>query len=106
MTNQQDVVRNERRQSIENSPYGIVEEGVFHMLFPKSHPYHADVMGSHADIQAAKLEDVRNFFKLYYAPNNASPPSLAISIRRRPKSGWKNTLGRSSAVRLCRKLQP
>ena len=72
LTNQQDVVRNERRQSIENSPYGIVDEGVFHLLFPKSHPYHADVMGSHADIQAAKLEDVRNFFKLYYAPNNAS----------------------------------
>jgi zinc protease len=72
LTNQQDVVRNERRQSIENSPYGIVEEGMFHLLFPKSHPYHADVMGSHADIQAAKLEDVRNFFKLYYAPNNAS----------------------------------
>src|SRR5579863_10262000 len=72
LTNQQDVVRNERRQSIENSPYGIVEEGVFHLLFPKSHPYHADVMGSHADIQAAKLMDVRNFFKLYYAPNNAS----------------------------------
>ena len=72
LTNQQDVVRNERRQSIENSPYGIVEEAVYHLLFPKSHPYHADVMGSHADIQAAKLEDVRNFFKLYYAPNNAS----------------------------------
>ena len=72
LTNQQDVVRNERRQSIENSPYGIVDEAVFHLLFPKSHPYHADVMGSHADIQAAKLEDVRNFFKLYYAPNNAS----------------------------------
>src|SRR5713101_2730128 len=72
LTNQQDVVRNERRQSIENSPYGIVEETVFHRLFPKGHPYYADVMGSHADIQAAKIEDVRNFFKLYYAPNNAS----------------------------------
>ena len=72
LTNQQDVVRNERRQSIENSPYGIVEEAVFHKLFPKGHPYYADVMGSHADIQAAKIEDVRNFFKLYYAPNNAS----------------------------------
>src|ERR1700674_5185193 len=72
LTNQQDVVRNERRQSIENSPYGIVDEAVFHQLFPKGHPYYADVMGSHADIQAAKLEDVRNFFKLYYAPNNAS----------------------------------
>src|ERR1019366_2748625 len=72
LTNQQDVVRNERRQSIENSPYGIVEEAMFHKLFPKGHPYYADVMGSHADIQAVKLEDVRNFFKLYYAPNNAS----------------------------------
>jgi zinc protease len=72
LTNQQDVVRNERRQSIENSPYGIVEESVFHLLFPKGHPYYADVMGSHADIQSAKIEDVRNFFKLYYAPNNAS----------------------------------
>jgi zinc protease len=72
LTNQQDVVRNERRQSIENSPYGIVDEGVYHLLFPKGHPYYADVMGSHADIQAAKLEDVRNFFKLYYTPNNAS----------------------------------
>ena len=72
LSNQQDVVRNERRQSIENSPYGIVEEGMYHLLFPKSHPYYADVMGSHADIQAAKLTDVQNFFKLYYAPNNAS----------------------------------
>jgi zinc protease len=72
LSNQQDVVRNERRQSIENQPYGIVEEAMFHALFPKSHPYYADVIGSHADIQAAKLEDVKNFFKTYYAPNNAS----------------------------------
>jgi zinc protease len=72
LSNQQDVVRNERRQSVENAPYGIVEEGVFHELFPKGHPYYGDVMGSHADIQSAKVEDVRNFFKLYYAPNNAS----------------------------------
>src|SRR5262245_1608181 len=70
--NQQDVVRNERRQSVENQPYGVVEESMFHTLFPKTHPYYADVIGSHADIQAAKLDDVKNFFKLYYAPNNAS----------------------------------
>jgi zinc protease len=72
LSNQQDVVRNERRQSVENAPYGVVDEGLFHQLFPKEHPYYADVIGSHADIQSAKLEDVRNFFKLYYAPNNAS----------------------------------
>src|SRR5207253_1976694 len=72
LSNQQDVVRNERRQSVENAPYGVVEEGLFHQLFPKDHPYYGEVIGSHADIQAAKLEDVKNFFKLYYAPNNAS----------------------------------
>ncbi len=72
LSNQQDVVRNERRQSVENRPYGIVEEALFHQLFPGQHPYYASVIGSHADIQAAKLEDVKNFFKLYYAPNNAS----------------------------------
>src|SRR5216683_3099241 len=71
-SNQQDVVRNERRQSVENAPYGVVEEGLFHQLFPKEHPYYGDVIGSHFDVQSAKLEDVRNFFKLYYAPNNAS----------------------------------
>jgi len=72
LANQQDVVRNERRQAIENRPYGLVEEAMFHTLFPKGHPYYADVIGSHADIQAAKLSDVRDFFKQYYTPNNAS----------------------------------
>ncbi|PYR51643.1 MAG: peptidase M16 [Acidobacteria bacterium] len=72
LSNQQDVVRNERRQSYENRPYGIVEEALFHQLFPRNHPYYANVIGSHADIQAAKLEDVRTFLKTFYAPNNAS----------------------------------
>ena len=94
LTNQQDVVRNERRQSIENSPYGIVEEGVYHLLFPKSHPYHADVMGSHSDIQAAKLEDVRNFSSSTTRRIMRAWPSSAILIRRRPSSLSKNILGR------------
>lgn len=72
LTNQQDVVRNERRQSIENRPYGIVEEALYHQMLPKNHPYYAVVMGSHADIQNAKLGDIRDFFKRYYGPNNAS----------------------------------
>jgi len=70
--NQQDVVRNERRQNTENQPYGLVQEALFHQLFPKGHPYYASVIGSHTDIQAAKLDDVKAFFKQYYAPNNAS----------------------------------
>ncbi|MDT5060635.1 MAG: zinc protease [Acidobacteriota bacterium] len=69
---QRDVVRNERRQSRENAPYGLVTEGMFHQLFPKTHPYYPVVIGSHADIEAARLNDVRDFFKQYYTPNNAS----------------------------------
>ncbi|MGH9670629.1 MAG: M16 family metallopeptidase [Terriglobales bacterium] len=72
LTNQIDVVRNERRQGVENPPYGLVEEGLFHALYPKGHPYYASVIGSHADIEAAQLADVREFFRQYYAANNAS----------------------------------
>ena len=71
LTNQRDVVRNEKRQE-EGRPYGIVDEAVYHQLFPKTHPYFADVMGSHADIEAARLADIREFFTQYYAPNNAT----------------------------------
>jgi zinc protease len=72
LANQRDVVRNERRQSVENTPYGVVEEELFHQLFPKDHPYFAEVIGSHRDIEAARLNDVRDFFRQYYTPNNAS----------------------------------
>ncbi|MGA8030685.1 MAG: pitrilysin family protein [Bryobacteraceae bacterium] len=71
LTNQRDVVRNERRQG-ENSPYSLSDEQVFHLLFPKGHPYYADVMGSHSDIEAARLNDIRDFFRQFYTPNNAT----------------------------------
>ncbi len=72
LTNQRDVVRNERRESTEGTPYGLVEEELFHRLFPKSHPYYPAVIGSHADIEAARLSDVREFSREYYTPSNAS----------------------------------
>ena len=59
-------------RSTENTPYGLVEEELFHQLFPQNHPYYADVIGSHRDIEAARLDDVREFFRQYYTPNNAS----------------------------------
>jgi zinc protease len=71
LTNQRDVVRNERRQG-EGTPYDLAGEKVYQLLFPKEHPYYADVIGSHADIEAARLNDVRDFFKEFYTPNNAS----------------------------------
>jgi len=72
LANQQDVVRNERRQTVESAPYGLAEERLWQTLFPEGHPYHACIIGSHVDIQTARLEDVRDFFRRYYAPNNAS----------------------------------
>src|SRR5215469_12363899 len=72
LANQRDVVRNERRQSTENAPYGLPEEVMIQALYPAPHPYHGVVVGSHADIEAANLNDVREFFRQYYTPNNAS----------------------------------
>jgi zinc protease len=69
---QRDVVRNERRQSIENRPYGKVELVVPENLYPLGHPYHHPVIGSHADLIAASVDDVKNFFRGYYVPSNAS----------------------------------
>jgi zinc protease len=71
LSNQQDVVRNERRET-ENTPYGLAEERFIQMLFPAGHPYHGNIIGSHDDIQAATLGNVREFFRQYYTPNNAS----------------------------------
>jgi len=70
--NQQDVVRNERRQTHENTPYGPAEEELIHLVFPSGHPYYGEIIGSHQDIQSANLEDAKKFFKQYYAPNNAT----------------------------------
>lgn len=72
LANQQDVVRNERRQSVENRPYGIVEEALFQALYPEGHPYRATVIGSHEDIQSIKLADVKAFARSYYRPNNTT----------------------------------
>ena len=72
LSNQQDVVRNERRQSVENQPYGLADEALIQALFPKAHPYYGNVIGSHEDIQAVKLDDVNRFFRQFYAPNNAT----------------------------------
>jgi zinc protease len=71
LTNQRDVVRNERRQG-EGRPYYVANEAVMHALYPAGHPYYGNVMGSHADIEAARVADVREFHQEYYTPNNAS----------------------------------
>ena len=69
---QRDVVKNERRQSYENRPYGMADEVLGEMLFPEGHPYHWPVIGYMGDLTAATYDDVVQFFKKYYTPSNAS----------------------------------
>ena len=68
---QRDIVKNERRQGVDNQPYGRAGEILAKATYPGSHPYSWDVIGSMEDLSAASEEDVKNFFRLYYAPNNA-----------------------------------
>ena len=69
---QRDIVKNERRQSVDNQPYGRVGEILAAAMYPKSHPYSWPIIGSMTDLSSASVEDVKNFFRLYYAPNNAT----------------------------------
>jgi predicted Zn-dependent peptidase len=69
---QRKVVQNERRQSYENRPYGQSELVIPDAMYPDAHPYHWPTIGSHADLEAASVQDVRDFFARYYLPSNAS----------------------------------
>jgi predicted Zn-dependent peptidase len=71
LDNQREVVKNERRWSVDNQPYGDWDERIQALLFPEGHTYHHSTIGSMADLDAATLEDVSDFFATYYAPNNA-----------------------------------
>jgi zinc protease len=69
---QRDIVKNERRQSVDNQPYGRANEIILGALYPADHPYSWPVVGSMTDLSNASADDVKNFFRLYYAPNNAT----------------------------------
>jgi predicted Zn-dependent peptidase len=71
LQNQQQVVMNERKQRYDNQPYGDWDERMQALVFPSSHPYHHPVIGSMEDIAAATLDDVADFFRTFYVPNNA-----------------------------------
>ena len=71
LDNQREVVKNEKRWSYDNRPYGSWQEKLQAHLYPSDHPYHHSTIGSMEDLDAASLEDVKAFFQTYYAPNNA-----------------------------------
>jgi predicted Zn-dependent peptidase len=72
LANQQEVVRNERRQRYDNRPYGKVRLWLNEALYPEGHPYRVPTIGKHEDIENAKMDDVQSFFRKWYVPNNAS----------------------------------
>jgi predicted Zn-dependent peptidase len=71
LDNQRDVVKNEKRSSYDNRPYGSWFHKLQEYVYPPDHPYHHPTIGSMEDLDAASLEDVATFFRTYYAPNNA-----------------------------------
>ena len=72
LTAQKNIVQNERRQGVDNQPFGLQNDIIYSALFPADNPYSWSVIGSLADLQAASMADVKGFFAQYYAPNNAT----------------------------------
>jgi zinc protease len=72
LSNQRLVVKNERRQRVDNQPYGLAFEKIAATMYPPQHPYHWTVIGSLDDLTAASMDDVKEFFRRFYVPNNAS----------------------------------
>jgi zinc protease len=98
---QRDVVKNERRQGIENQPYGRAFLTLSELLFPKGHPYSWPTIGSMEDLTAASHADVAEFFKTYYAPNNASlviAGDIDIAETRKLVEKWFSEIPRGPAV--------
>ena len=94
---QRDIVKNERRQRVDNQPYGRVYEIFSKAMYPPSHPYSWPVIGSMEDLSAASEEDVKNFFRLYYAPNNAYLTIVGDFDPARGKGHGREVLRRHSA---------
>ena len=98
---QRDVVKNERRQSYENRPYGQAELLLGELLYPEGHPYHWPVIGYMPDLTAASYDDVVAFFKTYYAPSNASlvvAGDIDIQATRKLVEKWFGDIKAGAAV--------
>lgn len=87
LDNQRDVVKNERRQRYDNQPYGTAFEKIFANIFPSDHPYNWTTIGSLEDLSAASMDDVKDFFRQYYVPNNTSLV-IAGDFDRKQTKAW------------------
>jgi zinc protease len=98
---QRDVVKNERRQRIENTPYGRVGEIVVENMYPAGHPYSWETLGSMKDLSAASYQDVVDFFKMWYVPNNTVitiAGDIDIETTKKVVEKWFGEIPRGAAV--------
>ncbi len=98
---QRDVVKNERRQSYDNRPYGLASQILTEALYPPSHPYSWPVIGYMDDLSAAGYEDVVDFFRRYYAPNNATVAivgDIDVEEAKRLVEKWFGEIPRGEAI--------
>ncbi|HUO86035.1 MAG TPA: pitrilysin family protein, partial [Thermoanaerobaculia bacterium] len=100
LDNQREVVINERRQRVDNQPYGRAMERLHELLYPADHPYHWPVIGYVDDLEAASLDDVQDFFRAHYTPNNAVltlAGDLTVDEARERVERWFGELPRGAA---------
>jgi zinc protease len=98
---QRAVVKNERRQSVDNQPYGLASQILGELLYPADHPYHWPVIGYMDHLEAATHEDVVDFFRRYYAPNNATLAivgDIALAEARALAMKWFGAIPRGPAM--------
>jgi zinc protease len=90
LDNQREVVKNEKRWQYDNRPYGSWTQKLLEAIFPEGHPYHHLTIGSMEDLDSASLDDVKAFFRLHYAPNNAVL-SIAGDVDPKEVTAWVET---------------
>jgi zinc protease len=98
---QRDVVKNEKRQGVDNQPYGQAFIELPAMLYPAGHPYSWSTIGSMEDLTAASFEDVARFFRAYYVPNNASlviAGDIDVAATRKLVEKWFSDIPRGKPV--------
>ena len=106
---QRDVVRNEIRQNVENAPYARAYEQSYKLMYPDTHPYHKGVYGTHADLEAATANDVKDFFSTFYTPENVSlvvAGNFDPAVVRPMIQSMFGTLPRGNAAPQTTKIQP
>jgi zinc protease len=100
LDNQRGVVQNEKRQG-DTQPYGLTEYVIQETLFPKGHPYHHTTIGSMADLDAASLEDVKNWFRAKYGPDNAVlvlAGDIDVATAKQKVTSWFGGIPRGPAI--------